>query len=62
MKKQGGVKGYTTVVEDSMDLSQLGQSFSLSGRGHGRKHRVLDGSTNRAARRAAAAAKRKGVK
>tara|TARA_R100000081_G_C4816899_1_gene175899 strand:+ start:40 stop:228 length:189 start_codon:yes stop_codon:yes gene_type:complete len=62
MKKKGNVKGYTNVVDNSLDLSQLGQSFSLSGRGHGRKHRVLDGSTNRAARRAAAADKRKGVK
>ena len=62
MKKKGNIKGYTNVVDNSLDLSQLGQSFSLSGRGHGRKHRVLDGSTNRAARRAAAADKRKEVK
>tara|TARA_B100000212_G_scaffold162885_2_gene122544 strand:+ start:7395 stop:7586 length:192 start_codon:yes stop_codon:yes gene_type:complete len=63
MKKQGGIKGHTNVVESSLVAgSQLGHSFSLSGRGHGRKNRVLDGSTNRAARRAAAADKRKGVK
>ena len=64
MKKKGNVKGHTSVTFDSFLAagSQLGHSFSLSGRGHGRKHRVLDGSTNRAARRAAAANKRKEVK
>jgi len=63
MKKQGGIKGHVNVVESSILAgSQLGHSFILSGRGHGRKHRALEGSTSRAARRAAAAAKRKSAK
>jgi len=62
MKKKGNIKGYANVVDSSLDLSQFGHSFCLSGRGHGRKNRVLKGSTNRAARRAAEASKRKGVK
>lgn len=64
MKKKGNVKGHTSVTFDSFLAagSQLGHSFSLSGRGHGRKGRFSYGSTNRSARRAEAAAKRKGVK
>jgi len=61
MKKRGNIKGHTNVVCDSLDLAQAGQSFALSGRGHGRKFRALEGSNNRAARRAKAANKRKGV-
>jgi hypothetical protein len=64
MKKKGNIKGHTSVTFYNFLASgfQLGHVFSLSGRGHGRKNRVLDGSTNRAARRAAEASKRKGVK
>ena len=65
MSRRDGIKGVSINVAnkaDQMNLSQIGQSFTVSGRGHGRRHRFSDGSTNRAARRAAAAAKRKGVK
>ena len=65
MKSHGGIKGFASNIStkaDQMDLSQMGQTLTVSGRGHGRKHRFSEGSTNRAARRAAAAAKRKGVK
>ncbi len=60
MKKRGGIKGHRAVEGSSLNLSQIGQSLTLSGRGHGRKHRFSTGATNRAARRAAAAEKRKG--
>ena len=65
MKKQDGIKSVSINVAnkaDQMNLSQMGQSFTVSGRGHGRRCRFSEGSTNRAARRAAAANKRKGVK
>ena len=63
--KKGGIKGFSDNVlgkADQMNLSQMGQTLTVSGRGHGRKHRFNEGSTNRAARRAAAADKREGVK
>ena len=65
MSRQDGVKGVSVNIAnkaDQLNLSQIGQSFTVSGRGHGRKGRFSYGSTNRAARRAAEASKRKGVK
>lgn len=65
MSKQDGIKGVSVNISnkaDQLNLSQIGQSFTVSGRGHGRKGRFSYGSTNRSARRAAAASKRKGVK
>jgi len=65
MSRQDGVKGVSVNIAnkaDQLNLSQIGQSFTVSGRGHGRKGRFSYGSTNRAARRAEAASKRKGVK
>ena len=60
MKKRGGIKVHRAVEGSSLNLSQIGQSLTRSGRGDGRKHRFSTGATNRAARRAAAAEKRKG--
>lgn len=65
MSRRDGIKGVSVNIANSTDqlnLSQLGQSFTVSGRGHGKKGRFSYGSTNRAARRAEEASKRKGIK